>query len=397
MKKILFILFAFSSFPSFSQVDLPSLDSVKMLLTTPSIEMALTYGVNEMYNNNFAVAESQFNWLKKNYPTHPMPNFLLGLSNWWKMMPDTDNTKYDFIFLTYMDSAIYYAEKMQKQDKSNVEAAFFLSAAYGFKGRLYSERKKWKKAAVAGKRSLRYLEDCHEKDYLSPELLFGDGLYNYYSVWIPDNYPALKPLLVFFRKGDQKKGIEQLEEVTKEGFYTRVEAQLFLMRIYSLEENQNQKAFNISQYLNKTFPNNPYFHRYYARMLYSTGKHSEMKEVSEQILERIENKWLGYEAISGRYASYYLAYYYDAPQKDRTKAYDYYKKVIDFAEESEDIESGYYHSALFKLAQNAESQKEYKLAMDYYDKILDNSSKKKTAYKKAKEFKKKYRKNKWGK
>ncbi|MGB0525623.1 MAG: tetratricopeptide repeat protein [Flammeovirgaceae bacterium] len=394
--KLLFILLLITQLTAQGQ-DLPSLDSVKMLLTNPAIELECTFGINNMYNNKFDVAESQFQWLRRKYPKHPLPNFLLGLSNWWRIMPNLDNKKYDIIFLAYMDSSIYYAKGMYKIDNSNIEAAFFLSAAYAFKARLYSERKMWRKAAVAGKRSLKYLEICRDKDYLSPELLFGDGIYNYYSVWIPENYPSLKPILLFFRKGDKQKGIEQLEEVRKEAFYTRVEAELFLMRIYALEENQNTKALYISQHLHKTFPNNPYFHRFYARMLYSTGRYRSLKPVAEEILTRIDSGWVGYEEISGRYAAYYLAYLNDSRNGDQAKAVNYYKRTIEFAEKIESHSSGYYLLSLSALARKAEKAKRYDEALEYYKKVLKHGNKKRSYYKKAKTFKKNYKKYKKGK
>ncbi|MEJ0034452.1 MAG: hypothetical protein WDO15_30835 [Bacteroidota bacterium] len=58
----------------------------------------------------------------------------------------------------------------------------------------------WRKAASAGKDALDYLEECKERDNLSVELLFGDALYNYFSVWVPENYPAVRPLLCVLPK-----------------------------------------------------------------------------------------------------------------------------------------------------------------------------------------------------
>lgn len=391
--RILIFCLLMMSFVAKTQ-DLPDLDSVKMLLTNPAIELECTFGINNMYNNQFDVAESQFKWLKRKYPNHPLPSFLLGLSNWWRIMPNLDNKRYDIIFMAYMDSSIYYSKKMYKVDESNVEAAFFLSASYAFKARLYSERKMWRKAAVAGKRSLKYLEVCHGKDYLSPELLFGDGIYNYYSVWIPENYPKLKPLLLFFRKGDKNKGIEQLEEVRKEGFYTRIEAELFLMRIYALEENQSRKALYIAEHLHKSFPKNPYFHRFYARMLYTTGRYRNLKSVSEEIIARIDSGWVGYEEISGRYAAYYLGYLNDSRNGKPTDAVTYYKRTVEFAEKINAFESGYYILSLRALAKKAVAAKQYDEAMGYYEKILKHGNKKRSYYKKAKDFKKKYKKGK---
>ncbi len=130
----------------------------KMLLLDMDTQVQATRAVNDMYNFKFEKAEREFGWFKLNHPTHPLPDFLLGLSEWWKIVPNIDNQQYDTKFLAYMDSAITKAEKLYDADKNNVEAAFFLAGAYGFKGRLYSERKDWRKAAVASKNALNYLD-----------------------------------------------------------------------------------------------------------------------------------------------------------------------------------------------------------------------------------------------
>ena len=178
----------------------------------------------------------------------------------------------------------------------------------------------------------------------------------------------------------------------KDAFYTRIEAELYLMRIYAIETKENQKAFIISDHLHKTFPNNPYFHRFYARMLYSTGKMTELKQASEEILARIDAGKMGYEEISGRYAAYYLAYWYDSPRRDQNKALEYYERSIEFSEKIEAFGSGYYHISLSRLAEKAAKDKDYELAMSYYDKILQHADKKMSYYKTAKKFKKDYKK-----
>ena len=43
-----------------------------------------------------------------------------------------------------------------------------------------------------------------------PEILLAI-LFNYYSIWIRETYPMLRPVLMFFPKGDKQLGIEQLE------------------------------------------------------------------------------------------------------------------------------------------------------------------------------------------
>jgi tetratricopeptide (TPR) repeat protein len=230
---------------------------------------------------------------------------------------------------------------------------------------LLSERKSWRKAATAGRNALKYLENSSNQSDLSPEFLFGDALYNYYSVWIPENYPILKPLLVFFKKGDKELGIQQLQEVANNAFYTRTEAQSFLMRILAIEEQEIIRALQVSQYLAETFPDNSYFHRFYARLLYTTGKHWQAEKESLRIIEKIDSGLVGYGPVTGRYAGFFLGQIY-THKGNFEEAEKYYQRAISFATQSEDLESGYYLFSLIGLGDIAYQTGDPKGAREYY-------------------------------
>ncbi len=361
-------------------------DTTIILINSVTVQLEATQALNDMYNFNFAEAEKQMRWFKQKYAWHPLPYFLLGLSEWWKIMPNTKESKHDDRFLAYMDSAILVGENLyKKHPEYKIEAAFFLAAAHGFKGRLYAdeERKSWRKAAVQGKSALNYLELSRQKEDLSPELLFGDALYNYFSVWVPENYPALKPLLWFFRKGDKQLGLKQLKEVSYNAFYTRTEAMVWLMRILNSYENDQLRAFQISEYLFQTYPNNPYFHRYYARMLYSRGMYPELEKESLRILTLIDSAKMGYEATSGRYASFFLGQLYDFKRKDDL-AKKYYLLSGKFAEEVGATESGYYLYSLIALGEISERQGNKAEAKKYFSLVKSKAGRKDEAFKDAK-------------
>ncbi|MTI30615.1 tol-pal system protein YbgF [Xanthovirga aplysinae] len=361
-----------------------------LLLLDRNIQLEATEAINYMYNFKFEKADRQFRWLKQKYPNHPLPYFLLGLSQWWRMVPNMETENLDKPFLAYMDTAIVLAKKMYKEDPKNIEASFFLAASYGFKGRLLAERKSWRKAAVAGKSSLNYLKKTKRDQDIGPEFLFGDALYNYYSVWIPENYPMLKPILLFFRKGDKELGIQQLKNVASNSFYTRTEAQFFLMRILA-GEGEKEEALNLSAYLYQTYPENAYFHRYYASMLYSHGKYIDLEPVAISLLNQIESGKVGYEAISGRYAAFYLGQIYDA-RKDKELARNYYLQTIKFAETLHAKESGYYLYSLYFLGKMAKEEGDKKLAKEYFKQVKKNGKRKQAAVQKASEELKKLRK-----
>lgn len=361
-------------------------DTSIILLSNIGIQLECTQALNDLYNFKFGAAEEQFRYLKTRYSWHPLPYFLMGLIEWWKIMPNTADQSHDGVFLAYMDSTIRVAENLYKNYPAyKVEAAFFLAGAYGFKGRLYSDedRKSWRKAASAGKNAVKYMEANREFTDLSPELLFGDALYNYFSVWVPENYPAVKPLLWFFPKGDKALGLKQLKEVSYNAFYTRTEAMVWLMRILNSYENDQPQAFQISEYLHETYPDNPYFHRYFARMLYATGKYTQAERSSLDILVSIDSGKTGYEATSGRYASFFLGQIYET-RKDDAMARKYYEMCKDFTEQTGAFESGYYLYSIIALGEIAERQGDKATARRYFQEARKKSSRKDEAFKTAK-------------
>ena len=373
---------------------LPQPKNIKgMLLLDKDIQNELSGAISNLYNFRYALAEKQFKSLRRRYPNHPMPYFLMGLSQWWKIVPTNIRAKqYDAGFYAYMDTSITKPEKLIDDNDKNFEDAFFLAAAYGFKARLHAERSDWRKATVASKNALEYLQISRVGNDLSPEFIFGEGLYNYYAVWISNNYPLLKPVLLFFPDGDKKLGLQQLITVANNGFYTGVEAKFFLMKIYANEENNSAAAIPISRYLAYTYPDNAYFQRFYARLAFLEGNFHETERISKDILDKLSRNMAGYEEISGRYATYFLGYIFQNKHKDLNRAKAYYEQCVTFAQATNEANTGYGLYALLNLAKIAEQQKDLKLAKSHYEQIRKIAEKKSGPAKEAKAWLKKHRK-----
>ncbi|GAA0891447.1 hypothetical protein GCM10009122_11260 [Fulvivirga kasyanovii] len=388
MKRIVIILICSLGFTvAFAQSNDAADDNKPIILISDmQLQIDVNQAMNDLYNFKFDKAEKQFRWLKQKYGWHPLPYFLLGLSEWWKIMPNVSNTEHDEKFLAYMDTVIYISERLHDMPRHEVEASFFLAAAYGFKGRLYSseERKNWTKSAFAGKNALKYMQESQGMHDLSPELLFGDALYNYFSVWVPENYPLLKPILAFFPKGDKELGIKQLREVSYNAFYTRTEAMVFLMRIMGSYENNKSKALQIGEYLHQTYPDNPYFHRYYARLLYTSGKFSATKPVAEAILARIDSGMIGYEATSGRYAAFFLGQIHES-RKEYQEAKKYYLKAKEFSEQINATDTGYYLYSLLSLGEIYQQEGNEKEAKKYLKLVKKHAKRSDDVHEKARE------------
>ena len=369
-----------------------AVDTKEWLLLNKDIQTELDGAVHNLYNFKFDKAEKQFRSLRRRYPQHPMAYFLLGLSTWWKIMPsNTANEQYDKTFYAYMDTAIVKAQRLYDADHQNYEASFFLSAAYGFDARLHAERRDWRKATVSSKRSLTYLQKSREANGLSPEFAFGEGLFNYYAVWIAEEYPFLRPVLLFFPKGDKQKGLAQLQTVARQGFYTGTEARFFRMRILaSARENKPEEAIQTSRGLVREFPDNACFARSHASHAFAGGDMAEVEQTSRDILAKLNRGLPGYEGFSGRVAAYYLGYVMHNRYRDLAKAADYYRRCLVFSESVNQTTGGYYLFALSNLGRIAAVQHNVEEARGYYEQVLEQTRPKSEMYKEARAYLRKY-------
>ncbi|PIQ47323.1 MAG: tol-pal system protein YbgF [Cytophagales bacterium CG12_big_fil_rev_8_21_14_0_65_40_12] len=369
-------------------------DTSRYLLLNLALQHEITTAVDNMYNFDFHKAEVEFNWLKYNYPEHPLGYFLFGISTWWQMMPNLDKeSPLGEEFLAYMDTAIYKSEAILEQDEDNMEANFFLAGAYGFQGRYHSEKRNWGKATNTGRLALKYLEKSQGNESFSPEILFGDALFNYYSIWIREEYPMLRPILLFFPRGDKALGLKQLETVATNAFYTRVEAIFFLMRIKAFETNETFEALRLSEYIFGQYPNNPYFHRFYARMLYSAGQMDATEKESLEILKRFDAGMEGYEEMSARYACFYLGAIHRG-RRNWEVAEPYYKRAISYSADLDLEDSGYHIYSLLHLAEYYVEQKRYDEAAPMLSKVRNETKRKESTNQKARELEKEIKRNK---
>ncbi|HNP06971.1 MAG TPA: tetratricopeptide repeat protein, partial [Cyclobacteriaceae bacterium] len=149
-------------------------------------------------------------------------------------------------------------------------------------------------------------------------------------------------------------------------------------------ENNPTRAFQIADYLHQTYPDNPYFHRYYARMLYTRGGFSQDLEVEcKEIIHRIDSGMVGYEATSGRYAAFYLGQLYERRQ-DFDLAQNYYERVVKFAEEIDATDTGYYLFSLISLGEISQRKGDKETAKRYFTEVKKKSNRKDEAWKDAK-------------
>jgi len=269
-------------------------------------EAAIQRGIVHVYNLEFEKADTEFAALVARQPRHPAGHFFQAMVIWWKIMVDIDNRQYDEQFFETLETVVELCDSLLEVNEDDVNAMFFKGGAIGFEGRLRFHRDDWLAAANAGRKALPLVQQASELDPTNYDIYLGTGIYNYYADVIPNEYPVVKPLLLFIPPGDKKKGIRELTIATERARYAAVETMYFLMQIYYNYERDYAKALQLAERLHSRFPGNMVFHRYVGRCHVVMGNYQRAAETFQAILGKVRAGDRGYTGAVEREAEYYL-------------------------------------------------------------------------------------------
>lgn len=287
-------------------------DGSAQWLTDKDFDFHTRQGIDHVYNLEFESAEHEFQYLVNAYPHHPAGYFFVAMVDWWRMLLDLDNESLDDTFIAKLDVVIDKCDSLLGSNPDDVTAMFFKGGSLGFRGRLRANRGSWIKAANDGRLALPVVQRAYRIAPANSDILLGIGIYNYYAEAIPEQFPIVKPLMIFFPSGNKKKGIEQLMSAASNAKYAATEASYFLLQLNYTHERQFETALELAQKLFSRFPKNVVFHRYIGRCLVSLGRWENARQTFEEILRRCGNPgkgMVGYSGSAEREALYYLGVY----------------------------------------------------------------------------------------
>jgi tetratricopeptide (TPR) repeat protein len=321
----------------------------------------------------FERAEQEFQRLVAAYPRHPAGYFFIAMVDWWRILMDIDNESLDDRFIAKLDVVIDKCDSILDVNPDDVTALFFKGGSLGFRGRLRANRGSWVKAANDGRLALPIVQRAYKIAPGNFDILLGIGIYNYYAEAIPEQYPIVKPLMVFFPSGDKKKGVEQLTLAAANAKYAATEAGYFLLQLNYTHEKQYDKALEISQKLFARFPNNVVFHRYVGRCFVSLGQWEKARLTFDNILSRCGHPgpaMVGYSESARREALYYLGVYAMNAGKYDEALQEFYRCDEVSRELDKNGESGFMVMANLRIGFIYDLRSNRDLAVQQYRKVL---------------------------
>lgn len=344
---------------------------VSFSLKSQPLDERIENGIKHIYNIEFEQAEKIFRSILTDYPENPAGRFFLAMVDWWRILLDIDNESYDQLFFQKIEDVIYHCDQILKKDKQNIDALFFKGGAIGFRGRLRALRDSWLKAADDGREALPIVEYASKLDPSNQDVQLGFGIYNYYAAVIPDQYPYIKPLMIFFPKGDKEKGIAQLKKTAESGKYAKYEAQYFLMTLYFNYENNYEETKIYADKLTSLFPKNPSFQRWLGRTFARLGDWQKADSVFSNYLQKADSGFYGFNFPYGlRESNYYVAVHLKNELLLDSSKY-HFQKCIDISNKIDiNEESGFKINSFIYLAQIAEEQNDINSSIEYYRQVL---------------------------
>jgi hypothetical protein len=349
---------------------LASLGSAQMVGDS-ACEARIRTGIRYVYNLSFDSASAEFQQVVHSRPDHPAGYFFLAMVDWWRIITDFSNKSYDDRFISRLDNVIEMCDRRLENDGNDLPGLFFKGGALGFQGRLYGNREEWLKAANCGREALPIVQKAYALAPEDNDILLGMGIYNYYAAVVPEQYPFVKPLMIFFPKGDKVKGIRQLTTASEKAIYAKIEATYFLMQVFQNYEKQYREALPLAQHLSSLFPDNALFQKYLGRAYTSVGSWEEMRNTYQEMLRRAKAHRVGYDPSTEREASYYLGLYeMNARHLDEALTYFYRSDEISRALDIGEL-SGFMVMTNLKIGMIYDLQGKRELAVVQYKKVLD--------------------------
>lgn len=327
-------------------------------------------GADYVYNLEFDKAAEQFKQVQKKYPLHPAGYFLDSMIEWWKIALNTEDRSNDEIFYKKIDKVIQVCDKILDTNAYDINALFFKGGAIGYRARLKTLRDEWFSAIQDAKEALDILRKCQQLAPFNHDIMLGTGLYNYFSVKFPEEYPILKPLMFFLPNGDKRLGLFQLRAAARNARYASVEAKVALLQIYYTFENDNYEALKIAQELVEKYPENIYFVRYLGRVQVRLGMTTDYENTWKNILDKVISRPGNYTNNFVREATYYLglALLY---KQDFSNSLKYFFKSLEGSRKIDKKPTGFQSYTLIKIGNAYDALGQRNEAIKYYRQAYD--------------------------
>lgn len=322
-------------------------------------------GIDHIYNLEFREASAVLQQVRSAYPNHPVTYLLKAQQMYWQYLPIKDSKAKVGEYIQTLNQGLASTEKLFGKNSKNPEAVFYTMVARGYLALMHNYEGELLSAAGEAQKAYNALTTGMKLLEKNPEFYFTTGMYNYYIELYPEDHPIVKPVMLFFKKGDKALGLKQIDIASKKAVITRVEASYYLSHIYLEHESRPDKALPYIARLANQYPENPIFAMMHIETLILCGHYKEAKSGMDRILKMNE----GFYPIA-RYV--FEGMLLEKADQDYNEAEKQYLSALKIPHDSQYTRE-YHAMAYAGLARIAHRENKKALARNYYKKCLEKA------------------------
>jgi len=249
-----------------------------------------------IYNMQFTNTQEIYLKIQKAYPGHPVLLLLKGMQTYWKNYPLISTNPAHASFEEDMRQCIRLSGKNKIPA---YEAEYLLTnlCARGMLLEYYSENNLTLDVIHLATGTYGNLRHAFDLTNSCNDLQYYTGVYNYYREAYPNAFPAYKPLVLLFPRGDTKAGLKELHTAAVNGVVLRAESYYLLAGIYLNFENKYQQALYYSKTLNRLYPDNVLYLAQYIKNLLLLKQYNEAEKLIITSREETGNRYFQAQLI----------------------------------------------------------------------------------------------------
>ena len=322
-------------------------------------------GIELLYEWEFNQAEAIFGKIIKERPKDPIGYFYLSMVTWSQLASGFWSPEVVKQYLDRTEQTISIAKKKIQYGQADSSTYFFLGGALGFKGRLQLMQEKWLSSYFLAAEAIEALNTCLEMDPNNKDVLFGLGIYDYYTDQLSGVLRILSYL--FLNREDKNEGLRKLHIAAEEAPYSSIEAKSNLIHIYLFIESDINKATILAEELANRFQNNPRYRFLLGVTYIRLDRQNEYKKTIKYFLEKAETDTSFMSAIYKARAFHLEAvkYLFDG---QFTEARNKLNEVLTMADPSLDPTMAVW--PMLKIGMSYDIEGNRQKAMDYYNRII---------------------------
>jgi hypothetical protein len=255
----------------------PSCANPNPFQITDALDKRIQDGLSHLYNLEFNEADKIFRELHDQAAEHPMVAFGKASVHWWRLsvfVLETDPIE-SKAFIEAVNECIQLSKKKIARGDPTGEGYLTLGGACGLLGRWQATNQEWISAYFTGKKAIKYLRKALKVNPEMKDANMGLGIFDYYVATLP----AVVRVLAFLGSGgDSRVGLQELETAAHQGTYATTPSKLFLVDLYSNQENKPEKAFELLGSLRKEYPVSPFIHMLHIITAYNNNRIELLEE-----------------------------------------------------------------------------------------------------------------------